>query len=105
MTERDLSTHPYSADERRVAEFLCELGVGGGDDPIGFLMASHRLLADERSRCREALRTVDRDARDHIRSDQIAPALLRPHALRAVRAVLQGEQETGEGTDEGRGSR
>lgn len=39
-------------------------------------------------RLEEALRTVDQDARDHIRSDEIAPALLRPHALRAVRQAL-----------------
>lgn len=32
---------PYSIDERRVAEWLVSRGgIGGGDDPIGFVLAS-----------------------------------------------------------------
>jgi len=55
-------------------------------------------------RLEEALRTVDQDARDHIRSDEIAPALLRPHALRAVRQALSDPsvpdlKETREGAE------
>ncbi len=37
---RDFETHPYDRQERRAAKFLSEAGVGGGDDPIGFLIAS-----------------------------------------------------------------
>lgn len=41
LMERDFETYPYSKDEQRVAEWLMEhLGIGGGDDPIGFLLAS-----------------------------------------------------------------
>jgi hypothetical protein len=46
-TERDFEAKPYSPDEARVAEYLFELtqgNVGAGDDPIGFLIASHRML-------------------------------------------------------------
>lgn len=46
-TERDFEAKPYTPDEARVAEYLFELtngNVGAGDDPIGFLIASHRVL-------------------------------------------------------------
>jgi hypothetical protein len=43
--ERDFETNPYTKDERRVAEYIAGLGVGGGDDPIGFILASHAALA------------------------------------------------------------
>lgn len=39
-TQRDIEAKPYTPDEQRVAEWFAEKGVGGGDDPIGFLMAS-----------------------------------------------------------------
>lgn len=54
MTERDFDTHPHSADEQRVAAFLSEAGVGAGDDPIGFILASHRLLSEQRNALRAA---------------------------------------------------
>jgi hypothetical protein len=38
---RDIEKSPYSADEQRVAKYFFDRGVGGGDDPIGSLMASH----------------------------------------------------------------
>lgn len=44
---RDTEKNPYSKDERRVATYLWELfegKIGAGDDPIGFLIASHREL-------------------------------------------------------------
>lgn len=52
-TERDLDTQPYSVDEARVAAYLSSLfdgKIGAGDDPIGFLIASHSLLAQEAKR-------------------------------------------------------
>lgn len=54
MTERDFEKNPYSADERRVAAWICEnLGVGGGDDPIGFLLASWEFSRRGRERTSE----------------------------------------------------
>lgn len=47
---RDLDARPYSADEERVGTFLSELApdIGWGNDPIGFLIASYRVLAAQR---------------------------------------------------------
>lgn len=45
---RDMRKKPYTRDEKRVAQFLSNLGVGGGDDPIGFILLSHATLAAER---------------------------------------------------------
>jgi hypothetical protein len=45
---RDVEKNPYSADEKRVAEYVVKLtGVGAGNDPIGFLMASHATLVKD----------------------------------------------------------
>jgi hypothetical protein len=55
---RDLEKQPYTADEQRVAEFFSECGVGGGDDPIGSIIASHAYLAAERNRYRKTLEII-----------------------------------------------
>jgi hypothetical protein len=54
---RDLEKNPYTADEQRVARFFFDKGVGGGDDPIGSLMASHEYLVAERNELRVKLRS------------------------------------------------
>jgi hypothetical protein len=47
---RDLNEVPYSPKEAEAAEYLSELtGIGGGDDPVGFLIASHRELVRQRA--------------------------------------------------------
>ncbi len=40
----------YSADEKRVVKYLAEIipDVGAGDDPIGFLIASHAALREKK---------------------------------------------------------
>jgi len=49
---RDFEKEPYSKDEERVAKWLSDKGLGGGDDPIGFIITSYemnmRLLRDHR---------------------------------------------------------
>lgn len=55
---RDLEKQPYSVDEKRIAEFFFECGVGGGDDPIGSIIASHAYLAAECNRYRKALEII-----------------------------------------------
>lgn len=56
---RDLEKNPYSPDEERVVQWMDRLGIGGGDDPIGFLLASHDLLARQK---RDALEKVAKAA-------------------------------------------
>lgn len=41
---RDLDVNPYSKDEERVVKWLDSKGLGGGDDPIGFIMASYEYI-------------------------------------------------------------
>lgn len=45
---RDMEKNPYSNDEKRVVEYLWEREIGGGDDPIGFILSSHAWLVAER---------------------------------------------------------
>lgn len=41
--DRDLETAPYDRQEQRVVNYLWSLGLAGGNDPIGFLIASHSI--------------------------------------------------------------
>lgn len=55
MKERDLDKNPYTSDEQRVVDYIYEKSnqfLGGGDDPIGFLIASHNLLSWENQKFR-----------------------------------------------------
>lgn len=46
VAARNLDVDPYRADEMRVVEYLIEItpDIGAGDDPIGFLIASHSAM-------------------------------------------------------------
>jgi len=55
---RDLDENPYSPDEARIAKFFFDKGTGGGDDPIGALIASHEYMAVERNAYRSAFKSV-----------------------------------------------
>jgi hypothetical protein len=37
--DRDFEVEPYNADEHRVAIWFADHGIGGGDDPIGSMIA------------------------------------------------------------------
>jgi len=52
---RDIKKNSYSSDEMRVAEFFYDRGLGGGDDPIGFLLASYAYLVAERNELRSRI--------------------------------------------------
>lgn len=52
MTERDFDEMPYTAAEKRVCNYLQEItdgAIGCGDDPVGFLIASHRTIAHQKN--------------------------------------------------------
>lgn len=55
---RDLDEKPYSPDEQRVAKFFADAGTGGGDDPIGAILASHAYLAAKRNQMRKTLTSI-----------------------------------------------
>lgn len=58
MTERDFTERPYTADEQRVADHIakqCASTIGGGDDPIGFILAAHGYATAERNKLRTAI--------------------------------------------------
>lgn len=47
---RDIVKNPYSTDEQRVVDYLIKVTgglAGAGDDPIGFLLASHAFHASK----------------------------------------------------------
>ncbi len=47
---RNLDERPYSQEEAEVAKYLMEVaGLGGGDDPVGSLIVSHRELVRQRT--------------------------------------------------------
>ena len=53
---RDFQKSPYSPDERRIVDWIVERtsgAVGGGDDPIGFILASYALVIQELKELRE----------------------------------------------------
>jgi hypothetical protein len=56
---RDIEKHPYSADEARVAKFFSDRGIGGGDDPIGSIMACHEYAIAERNHLKSVLAGVE----------------------------------------------
>ena len=59
LPERDIEASPYSPDELRVAEWLgANTGVGAGDDPIGFVMASLEYSVMQRNQAGAALKVV-----------------------------------------------
>ena len=52
---RDFDKNPYSADETRVAEYIMErTGIGGGDDPVGFIIASNSMFGQMKSKLAKA---------------------------------------------------
>lgn len=55
MTSRDIEKNPYSPDEQRVASWFFEKGIGGGDDPIGSLIALHEFAMAEAKERREQI--------------------------------------------------
>jgi hypothetical protein len=62
---RDMELDPYSPEESRVAKYLSELCdglAGGGDDPIGALIAMHNSLAHD------AKRRVEKEAADKAKA-------------------------------------
>lgn len=55
-TEGEPSGPEYTPDQQRVAFWLVALtGIGGGKDPVGFLMASHAAVRAQRDEAQSAV--------------------------------------------------
>jgi hypothetical protein len=59
MNLRDIEKNPYTPEEKRVVDYFWEHGVGGGDDPIGFILSSYAYLVAERNTLQERLAKSD----------------------------------------------
>ncbi|GAA0267462.1 hypothetical protein LNAOJCKE_3020 [Methylorubrum aminovorans] len=74
---RNLDVDPYRADEMRVVGYLLEIApdVGAGDDPIGFLIASHSAMRTGRPACpaETPLRNTDLPVIEEPRVPRRAP--------------------------------
>jgi hypothetical protein len=69
MLERDLDKNPYSTDEQRVAEYFFRCGTGGGDDPIGALLASHAYVVAERNEANQKLQLYRAKFGEYVRGE------------------------------------
>lgn len=78
---RNLDEKPYSQEEAEAAKYLMELtGLDGGDDPVGFLIASHR----EPARQRTVLRTKHRESCPALEMHLGDDARSEPHSCFSV---------------------
>lgn len=50
--DRDIETAPYDRQEQRVCAYLQSVAssLGCGDDPIGFLIASHNFIMNQQKK-------------------------------------------------------
>ena len=62
--ERDFEANPYTPHEQRVVKYLDEEipgGMGGGDDPVEFLIASHESLRETIKMLHDWINTIEGD--------------------------------------------
>lgn len=51
LEDRDFNEKPYTPDELRVVDYISQITdgmIGAGSDPIGFLLASHNSISQQR---------------------------------------------------------
>jgi hypothetical protein len=109
MTERDIIADPYRPDEQRVVDFIRERTqdqIGGGDDPIGFLLASYNMIMAERSPDQSFMNVVLRACHeaDDFHSDRtpysiLSSALSELGEVAQEVAVVMGDSYKPGGTD------
>jgi hypothetical protein len=59
---RDIDKDPYNESEARVAEWLYNVaGVGGGDDPVGFMISSYEFMVAERKEMKQQIAALQLD--------------------------------------------
>lgn len=55
--DRDFDKKPYTPEEQRVADYFLKYDLGGGNDPIGSLIAMHEYLAFQIKQMREIMKS------------------------------------------------
>lgn len=61
----------YTPDQARAAQYIYDkTGIGGGEDPIGFLICSHQLMSDQRN---ELIYVLARERVERARGSIDAP--------------------------------
>lgn len=56
--DRDIVANPYDRQERRVVDYLWSRELGGGGDPVGYLIASRAWSSGEREAFQKIVRTA-----------------------------------------------
>lgn len=78
---RDMRKKPYSKDEARVAAYFFARGTGGGDDPIGSILASHSFAIEQRNIYKAALESLRADLENAIALVDFAPVRELPEQI------------------------
>lgn len=78
---RDMRKKPYSKDEARVAAYFFARGTGGGDDPIGSILASHSFAIEQRNIYKAALETLRGELEHAIAAVDFAPVRELPEQI------------------------
>ncbi len=79
--------------DERVVAFFDKAGIGMGDDPVGFLLASHALLVHQRKEAEARVKALEGEARHIIETEDqfsMAWACERLRAALSVQGVERG---------------
>lgn len=68
MIDRDFDANPYDPQERRVCNYIQDItdeAIGCGDDPVGWLIACHACVVQERNEARDEIKRLRKICRDN----------------------------------------
>lgn len=77
----------YTIDQQRAADYIVGATagtVGGGDDPVGFILSSHAGLRDQNKRLKEALKEIVRSTEPRAGNNDVFAFSIAMAALRDV---------------------
>jgi hypothetical protein len=95
MTEDTAEEIVYTPDQARVAKFLFDLGIGGGDDPIGFLIASHQYMAQQRNEAQKQTEAARSTLSHFFDLSKQTDEQLEPVFMNAVQGYLRTSRSGG----------
>ena len=85
---RDFDKKPYSPDEERVAKFFFDKGTGGGDDPIGSMMAGYEFAIFQRNELIKQNQNIIETIRGIL--------TVSPKGIAWVKSFIEGFKDEGE---------